>query len=176
MFGFPFEAMTNATRRQPAMGRILDFFGVAAPAPAVDIKTRVNGQDADSPTGPILAAGGTASFTYILTNPGNVPLSSVAVTDNNGTPGNAADDFNATFTSGDTNGNNQLDVGETWTYSASRTVVAGQYSNIGTVTATGNAQSIMDTDPGELFWVGAERGAQIVHCQQRRGPAARHSA
>jgi Fibronectin type III domain len=29
MFGFPFEAMTDASRRQTAMGRILDFFGVA---------------------------------------------------------------------------------------------------------------------------------------------------
>jgi hypothetical protein len=151
MFGFPFEAMTSAARRQTAMGRILDFFGVAAPAPAFDIKTRVNGQEADSPTGPILAAGGTASFTYILTNAGNVPLSSITVTDNNGTPVNAADDFNASYTSGDANGNSQLDVGESWTYSAARAVVAGQYSNIGTATATGNAQPVMDTDPGNYF-------------------------
>jgi N-acetylmuramoyl-L-alanine amidase len=28
MFGFPFEAMTSAARRQTAMGKILDFFGV----------------------------------------------------------------------------------------------------------------------------------------------------
>jgi hypothetical protein len=151
MFGFPFEAMTSAARRQTAMGRILDFFGVAAPAPAVDIKTRVNGQDADSPTGPILAAGGTASFTYLLTNPGNVPLSSITVNDDNGTPGDVADDFNATYTSGDTNSNNQLDVGETWTYSASRTVIAGQFSNIAAVTATGNAQPVIDTDPANYF-------------------------
>jgi hypothetical protein len=151
MFGFPFEVMTNATRRQIAMGRILDFFAVAAPAPAVDIKTRVNGQDADSPAGPILAAGGVASFTYLITNPGNVPLSSLVVKDNNGTPGNAADDFFATYAGGDTNSNSQLDVGETWTYAATRTVVAGQYSTTGTVTATGNAQAIMDTDPANYF-------------------------
>lgn len=30
MFGFPFEALTNATRRQEAMGKVLDFFGVSA--------------------------------------------------------------------------------------------------------------------------------------------------
>ena len=151
MFGFPFETITSAARRQTAMGRILDFFVLAAPSPIVDIKTRVNGQDADVATGPILAAGSTAAFTYIITNPGNVPLSGLTVKDNNGTPGNPADDFNATYTSGDTNSNGQLDVGETWTYSASRTVVAGQYTTTGTVTATGNAQSISDTDAANYF-------------------------
>jgi hypothetical protein len=33
MFGFPFEAMTNATRRQDAIDRVLDFFGVSAIVP-----------------------------------------------------------------------------------------------------------------------------------------------
>ena len=73
------------------------------------------------------------------------------MTDDNGTPGNAADDFNATYTSGDTNSNSQLDVGETWTYSASRTVVAGQYHQHRHGNGTGNAQSVMDTDPANYF-------------------------
>ncbi len=153
MFGFPFEVMTNASRRMDAVGRILGFFDVSAPAPAVDIKTRVNGQDADVAPGPTLVAGSTAAFTYIITNPGNVPLSSLIVKDNNGTPGNAADDFNATYTTGDTNSNGQLDVGETWTFTASRTVVAGQYTTTGTATAVGNAQSVMDTDPANYFGI-----------------------
>jgi hypothetical protein len=33
MFGFPFEAMTNVTRRQQVMGRILDFFASASATP-----------------------------------------------------------------------------------------------------------------------------------------------
>jgi hypothetical protein len=119
----------------------------------VDVKARVNGQDADSPTGPTLMAGGTAAFTYVVTNPGNVPLSSILVKDNNGTPGNVADDFNAVYSSGDANSNGQLDVGETWTYSAVRTIVVGQYSTSGTVTTVGNAQSVMDTDPANYFGV-----------------------
>jgi N-acetylmuramoyl-L-alanine amidase len=36
MFGFPFEVMTSAARRQTAMGRILDFFALSAPAPNAD--------------------------------------------------------------------------------------------------------------------------------------------
>jgi hypothetical protein len=38
-----------------------------------------------------------------------------------------------TFTGGDTNGNGRLDLGETWTYTASRIVTVGQYTNIGKV-------------------------------------------
>jgi hypothetical protein len=153
MFGFPFEVLTNATRRQQAMGRILDIFNVAAPVAAVDVKTRVNGLDADTPTGPVLISGSTVTFTYVVTNAGNVPLSSITVKDNNGTPGNTADDFNATYTSGDTNSNGQIDVGETWTFTAQRTVAVGQYATTGTVTATGNAQSISDTDLAHYFGI-----------------------
>ena len=59
----------------------------------------------------------------------------MVVRDDNGTPGNTADDFHPTFQSGDTNSNGRLDTTETWTYQATRTVTAGQYTNIGSVTA-----------------------------------------
>src|SRR5262249_51636433 len=121
-------------------------------APAIDIEKAVNGQDADSPTGPILAVGSTASFTYSVTNTGNVPLSNVVVVDDNGTAGNTADDFNPTFTGGDSNNNGLLDLNETWTYSANRTVTAGQYINIGTVTCqTPFRHTVTDSDPANYF-------------------------
>ncbi len=146
MFGFPFETMTNETRRQQAMGRILEFLGAG-----IDIETRVNGQDADSPTGPILVPGSSASLTYIVTNPGIVSLSSVSVIDDNGTPGNPADDFNATYSSGDTNSNNQLDVGETWTYTATSTVVAGQTTRSGKATGTASSTTVNTSDAANYF-------------------------
>ena len=120
---------------------------------ALNIEKLINGQDADSTTGPILSAGGTATFTYQVTNTGNIAVGSIAVVDDNGTSGNTADDFNPTFTGGDTNSNGLLDLGETWTYGANRTVVAGQYTNIGKVTATVSAtgQSVSDTDPANYF-------------------------
>ena len=61
-------------------------------------------------------------------------MTNIAITDNNGTPGNTADDFAPTRISGDTDGDNQLDVAETWVYQATRVVTAGAYSNMATVT------------------------------------------
>ena len=53
-------------------------------------------------------------FGYFVTNPGNVPLHNVSVTDNvtGGT----------TYQSGDTDGDSELDTGETWFYIANYTV------------------------------------------------------
>ncbi len=102
----------------------------------IDIIKFVNGQDANAPTGPVLVVGSTATFTYEVRNTGNVSLATVTVKDDNGTPGNTADDFTPTFTGGDTNANTWLDLGEVWTYSAIETVVAGQYTNIATTTGT----------------------------------------
>jgi uncharacterized repeat protein (TIGR01451 family) len=48
-----------------------------ADAPAIHIVKSVNGQDADSPTGPHVAVGSTLTFTYVVTDTGNVPLANV---------------------------------------------------------------------------------------------------
>jgi hypothetical protein len=141
-------------------------FGVNA---AINVVKSTNGQDANTTPGPFIPVGNTATFTYVVTNPGNVALGSVVVSDDNGTPGNAADNFNAVFQSGDTNTNGRLDVGETWTYQATRTVTAGQYTNI--ATATGNPvdgsgtdipaiADASDTDPSSHF--GATANVNVV--------------
>src|SRR5439155_1663890 len=87
--------------------------------------------------------------------------SNVVVTDDNGTPTNLADDFNPTFTGGDANSNGLLDVGETWTYTASATVTAGQYKNIRTASAKDpNNVPVTSTDPAYYF--GATPSIKIV--------------
>ena len=67
------------------------------------------------------------TFTYVVTNTGNVPLANVAVTDDKLGP-------IAGPASGDTNSNGLLDLTETWTYTTTATALAGQHTNVGTVT------------------------------------------
>src|SRR4029077_7411154 len=114
-------------------------------APAINIVKFVNGQDADSPTGPHVAAGSTVTFTYVVTNTGNVPLANVVVTD----------DKLGTITSfaGDTNGNGLLDLTETWTYTATATALAGQQTNVGTVSGqdTSTGTTVSDDNAANYF-------------------------
>ena len=49
--------------------------------PAIDIEKFVNGFDADDPTGPVVEVGDTVTFTYVVTNTGEVPLDDVAAVD-----------------------------------------------------------------------------------------------
>ncbi len=60
-----------------------DNFGPPTPVgiPAIDIEKFVNGQDADDPTGPVVNVGDTVTFDYVVTNTGEVPLTSVAAVD-----------------------------------------------------------------------------------------------
>ncbi len=60
-----------------------DDFGPPTPVgvPAIDIEKFVNGVDADDPTGPVVAVGDTVTFTYVVTNTGEVPLDDVVAVD-----------------------------------------------------------------------------------------------
>src|SRR5262249_2771696 len=95
-------------------------------SPAINMVKFANGQDGDSPTGPHVANGSTVTFTYVVTNTGNVPIANVAVSDDKLGP--------ITSFTGDTNGNGLLDLAETWTYTKTATALAGQRTNVGTVT------------------------------------------
>jgi hypothetical protein len=119
-------------------------------APAINLVKLTNGQDANTAPGPLVAPGSTVTFTYVVTNPGDVPLSAVTLTDDAGTPGDPADDFSPTFVGGDANGNGQLDLTETWTYTASRIAapVVGsadplQYTNVGRVSGTDPCDTVV---------------------------------
>src|SRR5215210_5180198 len=116
--------------------------------PAINVVKLTNGTENNAAPGPVVPAGSTVTFSYVLTNQGNVPLSGVAVSDNNSTPANLADDFNATFVGGDTNANGLLDLAETFTFTASRIATVGQYTNVATATGTpppGGGPAVSDT-------------------------------
>jgi len=113
--------------------------------PLVNIEKYTNGVDADAPTGPFIPVGGAVTWTYVVTNTGNVPLRNVVVTD-------SRTEVSPVYVSGDTNGDNWLQVGEVWTYQATGIAVAGQYSNIGTVVGTPpTGPNVTDSDPSHYF-------------------------
>ncbi|WP_167546893.1 SdrD B-like domain-containing protein [Stieleria maiorica] len=106
------------------------------------------GVDADTPPGPSAQLGDTIVFTYFVTNPGDVELSPVVVSDDNATPGDPGDDFNPDpveeddgngnfFNVGDDDQDGRLDPGESWLYQAQITALeVGQFTNLGTVIGT----------------------------------------
>src|SRR5438876_4542714 len=114
--------------------------------PAINIVMLTNGTNNDAPTGPHLEVLDNVNWTYIVTNPGNEPLTGVTVTDNVVGP-------ITNFAGGDTNSNGRLDVGETWTYTANGTAVLGQYGNVGTARGTGyvSNQPVSNTNPDYYF-------------------------
>lgn len=106
------------------------FFGAD---PKISIVKSVNGQDANAAPGPAIAVGAAVTWTYLVTNEGNVPLTGIAVTDDQG----------VTVTCPKTT----LAVGESMTGTASGTAVAGLYVNIGTATGYYQTTKVEDSDP-----------------------------
>ena len=101
------------------------------------------------------------TWTYRVTNTGNVPLSAVAVTDNQ--PGVTVSCPVTT-----------LQPGADTTCTAAGTSVAGQYANVGTVTATGAGAPVSDTDPSHYFGVTAgidiEKATNTIDADLPPGP------
>ena len=90
--------------------------------PGIDIKKLVNGIDVtDFNNLPEIAAGDDVTFTYEVTNTGNVSFTAheVIVTDDNGTANYTGDDFTPTLiASSDVGADGILSAGETWTYTS----------------------------------------------------------
>ena len=96
----------------------------------IDIEKSTNGEDADEAPGPGIQVGDPVSWEYVVTNVGDIPLTGVEVTDDQGVTVVCTQD--------------SLNPGASMTCTASGTAVGGQYANIGT--ATGTATSIPDED------------------------------
>ena len=61
------------------------------------------------------------TWTYRVTTSSPTPLSGVTVVDDNGTPGNPADDLQPTYQSGDANADGLLEQAETWIFTLTGT-------------------------------------------------------
>ncbi|VXD10972.1 DUF7507 domain-containing protein [Planktothrix paucivesiculata] len=120
--------------------------GTFTPAPAIAINKVTNGVDNLQ-----VLAGSDVTWTYTVTNPGNVPLSNVSLTDDQ--QGQITN-----LTDGD-DGNQILDPGETWVYTATGIAGIGDYSNTGTVAGDYNGTPVTAQDPSNYF--GANPQIQI---------------
>ncbi|WP_440954487.1 DUF7507 domain-containing protein [Methanosarcina sp. Mfa9] len=106
-------------------------------APALTIEKSTNGEDADTSPGPSITVGDTVTWTYNVTNTGNVDLTNVLVTDDRlGVICTIASLPAGTY-------NN--------TCTETGTAVAGQYENIGKANVTVNGVEYNDTDPSHYF-------------------------
>lgn len=112
-------------------------------APGISLGKSVNGEDADTPPGPSLFTGSSVTWTYLVTNTGDVPLTDVTVTDDRGVAVSCP--------------KTMLQPGESMTCTASGNVVRGQYSNVGTATGTPpTGPNVTASDPAHYFGVTPE--------------------
>ncbi len=143
-----YENLGTATGRAPNGQTVTStdpshYYGTTNPA--LDIEASVNGQDADTPTGPEVPAGSAVSFTYVVRNTGDVALTGVHVTDSHGMAVSCP--------------KSSLAAGESMTCTANGTAQSGQYSSVGAVTGNGACGSqVSDSDPVHYF--GAATGTQ----------------
>ena len=59
----------------------------------IQLVKSTNGLDANVPPIPFIVQGGAVTWTYAVTNTGNVFLDNISLVDDNGTPGDASDDL-----------------------------------------------------------------------------------
>ncbi len=98
--------------------------------PAIDIVKTA------SPT-TLPAGGGSVTYTYKVRATGNVPLTDISVTDDKCSP--------ISYQSGDTNRDDILDLGETWTYTCTKTITKTT-TNIGVATGYDHGTKVTDHD------------------------------
>jgi hypothetical protein len=108
-------------------------------APAIEIKKYTNDEDADMATGPFVPVGDAVNWTYVVTNTGNLTLTNVTVSDDQGVSVTCPQDT--------------LEPGATMTCTAAGSAAAGQYANLGAVVGTppGGLSPVSAEDPSHYF-------------------------
>ena len=112
-------------------------FGFFDPQPDIVVEKATNGDDADNTAGPVLALNDPVTWTYQITNTGNVTLTNITL----------VDDVEGTITCGFTE---LAPFGGTGTCIHTDFAQTGDYENNATVTGTpeiGPSTPITDTDP-----------------------------
>jgi hypothetical protein len=111
-----------------------DFSHYLASRPLITLEKRINGQDADDPPGPELVAGAGIGWTYVVTNAGDVRLTAVSVSDDQGLAVTCPRSL--------------LEAGESMTCSAASVATAGEHRNVATAGGTPPVgPAVTATDP-----------------------------
>jgi uncharacterized repeat protein (TIGR01451 family) len=114
--------------------------------PGINVEKTTNGsQDA------FILVGEPVTWTYTVTNIGNVPLMTVTLTDSDSS-------VIPTLLSGDTNGDGSLDTGEIWVYVATSIAEIGPYSNTAWISASfeddyRRQENVEDADDSGYFGI-----------------------
>ena len=135
------------------------------PDPEITLKKYTNGVDADVAPGPSIAAGTEVVWSYRVTNTGNVTLSDIVVDDSDAGVSPVCDETS-------------LAPGASTECLATGTAEAGDYANIGTVTATGPGpdgdEEVEASDPSHYFGVAPgidiEKATNDVDADSAPGP------
>lgn len=130
---------------------------------SVRIEKSTNGEDADEAPGPTINAGSPVNWSYVVTNMSQVGLTNIRV----------VDDRHVTVSCPQTT----LAAGAAMTCTGSGVATAGQYRNVGTVTADSSAGTVKDSDPSHYFGLAPtteDDGPKIKICH-RTGNGSYHS-
>ena len=111
--------------------------------PGIDVEKSTNGQDADAPTGPYIDEGVPVTWSYEVTNIGDLDLVDASL----------EDDILGPITNCIPAIPNPFAVGDSFTCTATGNAQLGQYENMATVTASSVMafEPVSDTDPSHYF-------------------------
>ncbi len=126
----PASGYFNVTSASDLPALFADIFTSIACRPGIQV-------DKSADTGSLPAGGGNVTYTYEVTNVGNVALSNVGVSDDKCSP--------VTYESGDADHDSKLDLSETWTFTCSAELT-GTTTNVATATGWHGNTKVEDDD------------------------------
>ena len=126
----PASGYFNVTSASDLPALFADIFTSIACRPGIQV-------DKSADTGSLPAGGGNVTYTYEVTNVGDVALSNVSVSDDKCSP--------VTYESGDTDHDSKLDLSETWTFTCSADLTKTT-TNVATATGWHGNTKVEDDD------------------------------
>jgi len=137
------ETVTISANATPGSTIVVDPIGNHYPIPLVHLE-----KGATVPGGTANVAGEKISYTLAVSNPGEVALTGIVITDPYADAGSIQAVLSGGFNVGDTDHDNQLDLTETWQYTAEHTVTQGEIDSNGGGDGNLENTATVNTDQG----------------------------